>query len=157
MDKRENGFWIASVSLVGAIIVVAAVYLGVDLGLGISSSTGSAAYDDFLAALAFRFQGADYHMILGAIIFYLGLALFLADAIFVVVKRSPRYIALGMAGVLGFVLCALFLQNAHYSSGLPAWYHGFAVSGIIVSGVLGLAAFVATFVFGRKLLKAASD
>lgn len=160
MDKRENGFWIASVSLVGATVLTMIVYLAIDFSLGVHNHLGNAAYDDFLSCIFFSYQRTpDTFLISGSLVFYLGLALFLADAIFVVIKRSPRYIFLGLAGILSFTLCAMFIQNLNYASEsrLPAWYYGFTLSGVIAMGVLGLGSFSTTFVFGRKLLKKASD
>ena len=160
MDKRENGFWIASVSLVGSIIAFAIIFLAIDYGLGIRGTIGNASYDDFLACLNFSYpRQGDIHLILGSVIFYLGIALLLAGAIFIVIKRVPRYIALSLSGFLGFSVCTFLIQNLTYANtgSLPSWYYGLTLTGVILTGVSGLGAYVVTFVFGRKLLKKDSD
>ena len=160
MDKRENGFWIASVSLVGAIILFAIVFLSIDYGLGIRGTIGNASYDDFLLCLRFQYpRPGDIHLIMGTVVFYLGIVLFFADALFVVLKRVPRYIGLSLAGFLAFTVCTFLIQNLTYAhaENLPSWYYGLTFAGVIITAISGLGAFVVTFVFGRKLLKKDSD
>ena len=160
MDRKQNGFWIASVSIVGAIIVFSILILSIDSGLGVRGVMGNASYDDLLSCITFQYhRAADAYLIVGSVILYFGFALAIADGIFVWIKRSPRFIIMAIAGVFAFVVCDFSLQNLYYANtpNLPGWYYGWTLASVIIMGALGLGAFVVTFVFGRKLLKMASD
>ena len=160
MDKRETGFWIAMVSILGAIFVLGIVFISVDINAGVRATLGSLAYDDFLSCINFQYTRAlDVFLVLGSVIFYGGIALFIANLIHIFFKRSLRYVFLALGGTMALEISALLLQNLHYADmpALPGWYYGFTLAGIIVMMVLGLGAYVSTFVFGRKLIKKASD
>ncbi len=160
MDKKQNAFRIATISLVGAIIGFTLLYLIMDLALGIRGNIGSAPYDDFLNSMIFKYnQGANVFVVLGSVVFYLSVALLIANAIYIYIKRTPRYIVLPLSGFLAYIIGNFSLQSLHYANNqnLPGWYYGWALSSVIVMLVLGTGAFVVTFVFGRKLLKKASD
>ncbi|MBQ9457022.1 MAG: hypothetical protein IJU64_00725 [Bacilli bacterium] len=160
MDKRETGFWIAMISIIGAVFVFGIIFISVDTGMGVRAVLGTVAYDDFLTCINFRYtRELDAYLILGTIIFYGGLALFIANLIHIYFKRSLRYVFLALAGTMGLEIAAVLLQTLRYanSSSLPGWYYGFVLAGFIVMMVLGIGAYVSTFVFGRKLIKKASD
>ena len=165
MERRLNGRLIAAMSLFLATAVLIIVILIFDYGVGVRARIGQGPYDDFISCISFQYRrDYDPYLIGGSVIFYSGIALFVASLIYMFIKKTLRYLGLPIIGIIAFELSAYILQSGHHArlpqasfNSVPTWYFGFSMFAFIALLCFGLGAFVLSFVFPRRLVKKASD
>lgn len=166
MDKKDTKKVVVGFIMLGlaiAAIVGAAVYVVMTGIPEIQFQYDSAAYKDFMAAIMFQGTGAAapqiWFLLGGTIAIYLGIILFVADLIVIILKRSFRFLMLPIAGACLFEMAA-FLAQAYYRLTVinaVAMQQYLILGFTILCAVLGLACFILGMVFPRRLVARADD
>ena len=168
MDKAEKRKVIIGAILLAVLIalfIVASVYITNSGVAAIQLGGGSAAYLGFLDSLKFvriDEEPKKWINLCSTLLIYLGLALFIAGIILVFLKRSFRFLDLPITGMCSFEIVAFLLQVQYeLQFGSAAATGGdklpFVIALWICLLVLGLGAFVLSFIFPRRLNRYQED
>ncbi|MCR5348245.1 MAG: YegP family protein [Bacilli bacterium] len=168
MDKKERRKVVT-----GVILLILAIAIAAGTAIWIMNSgipeiqlgNGSAAYNDFIRAITFNrdiTEPIHKWIVFGATVgIYLGLVLFVADFVVLVVRRSMRFVFLPIAGICAFEAVAFmdvaFFQLMYIRLDLDVLLAYLMLGLMIALLAIGLASFVLGIVFPRRLVTAEGD